>query len=213
MLVYRSAQRIEDTATKLIRLLRSADELTHSVSPSHDDVQALLIELGEFEAGVADAICARADTVTPELDALRRASVCAGHLLRESWAGGEKLPVVCELASDRTRPTLRQGITARDSDFRSRRLCVVCAVSRDVPPRSREILPGSHSRPRGRDRHSWDRDGPEWGRCRCRGEQGMERSRIHCTAGRSPFRSHGVRRAGTLARVARAARRDVPHRR
>jgi len=93
MLVYRSAQRIEDTATKLIRLLRSVDQLTHSVSPAHDDVQGLLIELGEFEAGMADTICARAATVTPELDTLRRASVCAGHLLRESWAGGEKCPL------------------------------------------------------------------------------------------------------------------------
>ncbi len=104
MLVYRSAQRSEDTATKLIRLLRSADELTRSVSPSHDDVQALLIELGEFEAGVADAICALADTVTPELDALRRASVCAGHLLRESWAGGEN----CRLLANSLRTELGQ---------------------------------------------------------------------------------------------------------
>jgi hypothetical protein len=54
--------------------------------PDHDLLRGELIRLGEIEAGLGDALCARLDRIEPRLTRLRRLSIDLGRLLWRSWS-------------------------------------------------------------------------------------------------------------------------------
>lgn len=78
MIIYRSQER-SVTALSALQRVRESFRAAQA-STSHQAVQQLLIDFGEFEAGVADAGIGEETATT-----LRRAAVATGHLLFRSW--------------------------------------------------------------------------------------------------------------------------------
>jgi hypothetical protein len=90
MLVYREQRREEQTAQLLGALRTELAGLTSSSADVHDRSVRVLIDLGVLEAALADAVHPETDDLHPLTDALRRASIAAGHLLWHSWHGGRE---------------------------------------------------------------------------------------------------------------------------
>ena len=90
MLVYREQRREEQTAQLLGALRTELAGLTSSSADVHDRSVRVLIDLGVLEAALADAVHPETDGLHPLTDALRRASIAAGHLLWHSWHGGRE---------------------------------------------------------------------------------------------------------------------------
>ncbi|HEX6617875.1 MAG TPA: hypothetical protein VF046_16340 [Gemmatimonadales bacterium] len=90
MLVYREQRREAQPARLLGALRDDLAALTPSSADVHDRAVRILIDLGVLEAALADAVHSEADGLHPLTDALRRASVAAGHLLWHSWHGGRE---------------------------------------------------------------------------------------------------------------------------
>ncbi|HEY8458983.1 MAG TPA: hypothetical protein VIM99_01310 [Blastocatellia bacterium] len=89
MLVYRTQRRNALTAPMLARLRRSLARAERSGATSHDQVTEWLIDFGEFEAGVMDALCPEADADSRTARTLRKAAILFGHAFADSW---EKKP-------------------------------------------------------------------------------------------------------------------------
>jgi hypothetical protein len=85
MIVYRPNQSVANTADLLSRLRSLYAGLERAVAPTHDSVQAFLIELGEFEAAVVDAIDGDSNRGSYVSRVLRRASLRTGHMFLRSW--------------------------------------------------------------------------------------------------------------------------------
>jgi hypothetical protein len=90
MLVYRDEEQIVDARATWSSLARHADAL--GTNPAHDGIVALAIDLGEFEAGVADCLFPDRDGLDVVTDALRAATVAAGDLLIASWTDRNAVP-------------------------------------------------------------------------------------------------------------------------
>jgi hypothetical protein len=85
MIVYRSNRTVAKTADLLARLRASHAGLERAVAPAHDSVQAFLIEFGEFEASVVDAIDGDSNGASYVSRVLRRAAIRVGHMFLRSW--------------------------------------------------------------------------------------------------------------------------------
>ena len=82
MLVYRSDDTVCDSATELAAVLRQADAARSA--PSSDAIVELFIDFGQLEAAIVDRLFPNRDGLHPIADALRHASVRAGHALLAS---------------------------------------------------------------------------------------------------------------------------------
>jgi hypothetical protein len=87
MQVYREQRRQDHTGPLLAGLHAQLASLAPRHEGAHDRVVRLLIDLGVFESGLADAIHEHADDMHPVTGALRGASLAAGHLLWHVWHG------------------------------------------------------------------------------------------------------------------------------
>ena len=90
MLVYREQRARDDPLRLLAELRRDLEGLAPGPRGVHDRVVRVLIALGVLEAAMADALDDEADTLHPVTEALRRASVAAGHLLWHAWHGNDE---------------------------------------------------------------------------------------------------------------------------
>ena len=109
VLVYRDGGRRVDCARELARLRSGA-----AATPASADARlALLIEVAEFEAGVADALAPEADSVEPVCEVLREITVHAAHAWLDALEGeradrtaamgtSERLALLRELPLPRT---------------------------------------------------------------------------------------------------------------
>lgn len=88
MIVYRDdGGEATDTRHLLAECRAQAHALAVAGRPEHDDATTLLVDLGIFEAAVADALFPEMDGASPLTDAVREAGVTAGRLFRDSWRG------------------------------------------------------------------------------------------------------------------------------
>jgi hypothetical protein len=85
MIVYRAQDRVAATAELLGGICEKFRAIERRTAPDHAGIQDLLIDFGELEAGVADALCPEFDTASPELRALRHAAHCLGHVFHRTW--------------------------------------------------------------------------------------------------------------------------------
>jgi hypothetical protein len=83
MFVYRKQETETTPGECLSRLSSILEEML--AEPAHERATELLIEFGEFEAGVADALSPERDTRSPALSELRRAALSTGHIFYRSW--------------------------------------------------------------------------------------------------------------------------------
>src|SRR5215212_1608079 len=85
MIVYREQRSRADPR----RLLAELRELTRRfpTTPPHDVARDALITTGTLESATADALFPDCDGIHPLTDALRQASVIAGHVLWHTWRG------------------------------------------------------------------------------------------------------------------------------
>jgi hypothetical protein len=86
MIVYRD-QRFRADPHRLLRQLRGLAGHSCSSAPIHDAAVELVIENGELEAAVVDALFPDGDGIHPLAQSLRQASVEAGHVLWHTWHG------------------------------------------------------------------------------------------------------------------------------
>ena len=84
MIVYRDARERARPRCRLERLVARAERWRGGLPP-HDEVVAGLIEFGEVEAGVLDALFPAADAIHPLGKALRQVGRLLGHALWHSW--------------------------------------------------------------------------------------------------------------------------------
>ena len=94
MLIYRDDERPVETAAEWRALAARVDGLPRV--PSHDEVTALLIEIGEIESAVLDALFPAKDDRHPLADALGRVTHAAGQLLVASWRDREAVAPAVE---------------------------------------------------------------------------------------------------------------------
>jgi len=90
VIVYRPNQPLADTADLLARLGTSHAGMERAVAPTHDDVQAFLIDFGEFEAAVVDAIEGDSNSGSYVSRVLRSAAIRVGHMFLRSWRQQEQ---------------------------------------------------------------------------------------------------------------------------
>ncbi len=84
MLVYRNQAELMRTEER-VRQVRSLIFESAEGQWDHARVTELLLEFGELEAGIADALAPQKDGVHPTMRALREASLLAGHAYFHSW--------------------------------------------------------------------------------------------------------------------------------
>lgn len=87
MLIYRDDERPVETAAEWRALAARVDRL--APLPSHDEVTSILIESGEIESAVLDALFPDADDRHPLADALGRVTHAAARLLVTPWGSRE----------------------------------------------------------------------------------------------------------------------------
>lgn len=83
MIVYRPQERSVCTRCELADIRGRLEQISRRGTPDHAAVQDMLIQLGEIESGVMDAI--DADIDSPEASTFRNAMIAAGRLLYRSW--------------------------------------------------------------------------------------------------------------------------------
>lgn len=84
MIVYRDASRAIDPGAELAALAR---RMALAPCPTHDEAIEFLIEFGEIEAALADAIFHDRDGIDPRARLLRAAALEFGKLVRATWHG------------------------------------------------------------------------------------------------------------------------------
>lgn len=87
MIVYRKQERTIAPAHCIMRLRTMLEELERGAAADHGRVAEVLIEWGEFESAMTDALCPGRDEESRLTRALRRAGLFAGHMFRLSWEG------------------------------------------------------------------------------------------------------------------------------
>ena len=89
MIIFRKQEKFsepQEIGSRLLELIRTFP----AGRTGHDLAVELLIEVGEFEAALADALSPARDTLNPVIQALRSATLCAGEIFHGSWTrGGE----------------------------------------------------------------------------------------------------------------------------
>jgi hypothetical protein len=85
MLVYRTQRQNAPTAPLLARLRRELARAERGGAASHGQATEWLIDFGEFEAGVMDALCPEIDVDSRTARTLRRAALLFGHIFAGSW--------------------------------------------------------------------------------------------------------------------------------
>lgn len=83
MLVYRDQSASEDTAAAWSALVQAAGSLP--VRPAHDLVVSLLIDAGEIESAVADALFPDSDGLDPRAASIAGVTLAAARLVLASW--------------------------------------------------------------------------------------------------------------------------------
>jgi hypothetical protein len=84
MIVYRDASRAIDPGAELAAL---AGRMALAPAPTHDEAIEFLIEFGEIEAALADAIFPERDGIDPQARLLRGAALEFGRLAQATWRG------------------------------------------------------------------------------------------------------------------------------
>ena len=85
MIVYRATKQTFSTAPLIARLEAGLSRCLQSLHADHDVVRELLIDAGELEAGLTDALCVNEDSVSALSQRLRQISLALGHSLYLSW--------------------------------------------------------------------------------------------------------------------------------
>lgn len=85
MIVYRAHQQIIQTAPLLARLRQELARAERAGAVSHQQATEWLIDCGEFEAGVMDALCPEIDADSRMARRLRQAALFFGHIFASSW--------------------------------------------------------------------------------------------------------------------------------
>jgi hypothetical protein len=85
MLVYRTQRQNALTAPLLARLRRELGRAERGGTASHNQATEWLIDFGEFEAGVMDALCPEVDADGRTARTLRRTAMLFGHVFASSW--------------------------------------------------------------------------------------------------------------------------------
>lgn len=109
MIVYRSTKQTFEVSRLLARFRGDLARYERGGFANHDQAVALLIDFGEIEAGVADALSPEADSDCPTLRAFRRMSLLVGRVFCLSWRKerGRIGPLIAELNSALNDPSLR----------------------------------------------------------------------------------------------------------
>jgi hypothetical protein len=99
MLVYRTQRRNAHPASLLARLRQSLARAERRGAARHEQATEWLIDFGEFEAGVVDALCPEVDADSRTARILRRAALLFGHIFADSWEEkrGEVARRLCEI--------------------------------------------------------------------------------------------------------------------
>ncbi len=99
MIVYHSTKQTAVVSQLLARFRADLERYARNGLASHDQAVALLIDFGEIEAGVADALSPEADSDCATLRAFRRMSLLLGRMFCLSWRReiGQIEPLVGEL--------------------------------------------------------------------------------------------------------------------
>ncbi len=87
MIVYRKQERTINPKQELACMAGMLGGLTAGSSAHHDQAVELLIEYGELESGITDALCPDADFDSHVTRLLRRAGVLSGHIFKTAWEG------------------------------------------------------------------------------------------------------------------------------
>src|SRR5579875_3789082 len=85
MIVYRPQDRVVSTMDLLGSICEKFRRMEQRANIDHSAVQELLIEFGEFESGIADALCPEFDIAPEEMRVLRRAAHALGHVFYRTW--------------------------------------------------------------------------------------------------------------------------------
>lgn len=85
MIVYRKNEKTVPYTEAVDGLLARIKRMESDPVVSHEDVQDLLIEWGEFESAVTDLLFPAQDSVSEITGLLRKVSIYTGHLLAVSW--------------------------------------------------------------------------------------------------------------------------------
>ncbi len=115
MIVYRAQEREVETASRLHEMNAVLHRLERSSFTDHAGAVELLIEFGEFEAAVADALSTDANLLHPTVTALGRISLLIDRIFCRSWkraadetgAGGSLSSTLPKLATLPLPQTLR----------------------------------------------------------------------------------------------------------
>ncbi len=87
MIVYRAQHQTTDTSWYLHEIDTLLQRFERSGYTEHQHAVELLIDYGEFEAAVADALSTDANLADPTVSAIRQTSLLAGRLFCHSWEG------------------------------------------------------------------------------------------------------------------------------
>jgi hypothetical protein len=85
VIVYREVERLANARAFLAECVADLRAVADGEATDHAQATRLLIDFGELETAVADALFPRADGVSPVADDWRRASLALGHLFVASW--------------------------------------------------------------------------------------------------------------------------------
>lgn len=85
MIVYRTQEQTVDPLPLLANILAKLDSIRQSHFVEHERVVEVLIDFGELEAAVADALCADIDHNNRVLQEFRKVSLLLGHIFYNSW--------------------------------------------------------------------------------------------------------------------------------
>ena len=85
MIVYRTQEQTVDPLPLLANILAKLDSIRQSHFVEHERVVEVLIDFGELEAAVADALCADIDHNNRVLQEFRKVSLLLGPIFSNSW--------------------------------------------------------------------------------------------------------------------------------
>jgi hypothetical protein len=85
MIVYRAQEQTTGPSQLLARIRITLQQNGQGELTDHGQVVELLIDFGELEAGVVDALCPERDSDSQVAQALRQTNVLLGHAFYHSW--------------------------------------------------------------------------------------------------------------------------------
>ncbi|MFB3926766.1 MAG: hypothetical protein ACE14T_12000 [Syntrophales bacterium] len=87
MIVFRKQEKITEPREHFARIKRLVHQSQTGSSSSYEDTVDILVEFGEFEAAVVDALCKGIDDDNCITQAFRELGILTGSLLFQSWSG------------------------------------------------------------------------------------------------------------------------------